>query len=385
MGDQSAPAKRGAKRGPIPMSDTHRLFAELEATLTNGSGQQRFTILRKVTDLFLAQAESYSDDHVAVFDELMTRLIDRIEQQALIELSGRLAPVERAPANVVGLLSNSDDIAVAGPVLEQSNALADEQLVAIAGAKSQAHLAAIAGRARVNEPVTDVLIDRGDAEVAHKITANPGARFSRFGFDRAVSRAEDDDTLAVAVGSRLDLPDDLLEQLVGRASMAVQQRLIAQAGPRMRQRIEHVLAAVSERVVRAEAPAGASMTPAMRNDPVRLRARIVACTETGNLAQMLDALAVLSAIPVSAIKDMARQGSDESLLVLGKSCGFGWHDLQRIMGVLAPAKRNRDEINALFSTYSALSVESAHRALLFIRNSRSKLTNEMRRLAAAGH
>jgi len=363
------------------MSDTHRLFAELEATLTNGSGQQRFTILRKVTDLFLAQSESYSHDHVAVFDELMTRLIDRIERQALIELSGRLAPVDRAPVNVIGMLSGNDDIAIAGPVLAQSKALGDEQLIAIAQSKSQAHLAAIAERPHVNEPITDVLIDRGDAEVAHKVTANPGARFSRLGFDRAVSRAEGDDSLAIAVGSRIDLPDDLLEQLVGRASMAVQQKLLAQAKPEMRQRIGHVIAAVSERVVRAEIPPG--VTAAMRHDTARLRARIAECAENGNLAEMVDALAVLSEISVSAIKEMARQGSDEGLLVLGKACGFGWHDLLRIMGVLAPSKRSPDETNALFANYATLSPESAQRALRFIRNSRSKFTNEMRKLAAA--
>jgi hypothetical protein len=365
------------------MSDTHRLFAELEATLTNGSGQQRFTILRKVTDLFLAQAETYSHDHVAVFDELMTRLIDRIERQALIELSGRLAPIDHAPVNVIGILSGNDDIAIAGPVLAQSGALGDEQLIEIAQSKSQAHLAAIAARARVNEQITDVLIDRGDAEVAHKVTANPGARFSRFGFDRAVSRAQDDDSLAVAVGSRVDLPDDLLEQLVSRASMTVQQKLLAQAPPEMRQRIDHVIATVSERVVRAEVPPGASMAPAMRRDPVRLRARITECAENGNLAEMVDALAVLSEISVSAIKDMARQGSDEAMLVLGKACGFGWHDLQRIMGVLAPSKRSPDEVNALFANYATLSPESAQRALRFISNSRSKFTNEMRKLVAA--
>lgn len=164
------------------MSDAHRLFDDLEATLTNGAGQQRFTILRKITDLFLAGIDSYSDDHVAVFDQLMTRLIDRIEQQALVELSGKLAPVGRAPANVIGLLSNNDDIDVAGPVLAQSRILTDEELVAIAESKSQAHLSAIASRTRISEPVTDVLIDRGNAEVAHN-HGEPPAR----GFPASVS------------------------------------------------------------------------------------------------------------------------------------------------------------------------------------------------------
>ena len=364
------------------MSDTHRLFAELEATLTNGAGQQRFTILRKITDLFLSEVGTYSDDHVALFDQLMSQLVDRIERQALIELSGKLAPVDRAPVNVIGLLSNNDDIEVARPLLEQSTVLTDSDLVAIARSKSQAHLSAIAGRARINEPITDVLIDRGDAEVAHKVAANPGARFSRFGLSKAVTRAEDDDSLAEAVAGRLDLPDDLLEQLVSKASMTVQHRLLANARPEMRQRINHVLATVSHRVVRAEVPAGANMTPEMRQDPVRLRARIVECAERRNLPELLDALAVLSEVPVKAIKDMARQSSDEGMLVLGKSCGFGWHDLQKIMAVVSPSKKTPDEVNALFASYTALSMETAQRALRFIQTSRSKLANEMRKLVA---
>jgi uncharacterized protein (DUF2336 family) len=137
------------------MSETHRPFAELEATLTNGSGQ-RFTFLRKITDMFLSEVDSYTDNHVAVFDELMSRLIDRIEQQALVELSNKLAPVDRAPANMIGVLSNNDDIDVAGPVLRQSPVLTDDHLVTIARSKSQAHLSAIAARATINEPVTDV-------------------------------------------------------------------------------------------------------------------------------------------------------------------------------------------------------------------------------------
>lgn len=197
-----------------------------------------------------------------------------------------------------------------------------------------------------------MLIDRGNAEVAHKITANPGARFSRFGFSTAMTRAEDDDSLAMAVAARLDLPDDLLEQLVGKASMTVQQRLLANARPEMRQ------------------------------DPARLRARIVECAESRNLPELLDALAVLSEIPVKAIKDIARQGSNEAVLVLRKSCGFRWHDLQKIMAVLVPSKKTPDEVNALFASYTALSTANAQRAVRFIQTSRSRLADEMRKLMA---
>jgi len=75
------------------MLQGHPLFVELEATLTQGTSPQRFTILRKITDLFLVGADTYSDEHISLFDDLISRLIEKIERQALVELSGKLAAV----------------------------------------------------------------------------------------------------------------------------------------------------------------------------------------------------------------------------------------------------------------------------------------------------
>ena len=363
------------------MSNAHQLFAELEATLTNGEGSQRFTILRKITDLFLAGADTYSDDHVAVFEELMSRLIQRIERQALVELSGKLASVDRAPVSVIGRLSYDDDIDVAGPILERSNVLTDDDLVEIARTKSQAHLSAIAGRPSINEPITDVLIDRGNAEVAHKVTANAGARFSRAGMNKAVTRAERDAALALAVADRIDLPPDLLEQLVRKATATVQQRLLATARPEMKQRITDVLAAVSNKVVRSVASAPAASGKAMlRQDPARLRTRITECAENKHFEEMIDSLAILSEVPVKSIKDLIRQASDDGLM-LGKACGIGWLDLQKVLALALPSKaRTPERLNTLFTSYSTLSPANAQRAVRFMKASGSKFADDIRKL-----
>src|SRR5438552_8494722 len=111
----------------MPLLD-QSLFVELDATLAHGSGSQRFTILRRMTDLFLAGSNSYTDGHVVIFDELIGRLIEKIERQALVELSDRLAPIDRAPVKVIGRLSRDEDIEISGPILEQSNVLTDSDL-----------------------------------------------------------------------------------------------------------------------------------------------------------------------------------------------------------------------------------------------------------------
>jgi uncharacterized protein (DUF2336 family) len=190
--------------------EAQSLITELDTTLNGISRSRQLVILRRVTDLFLVGATSYTDDHVAIFDDVISRLIENMEPPALMELSVRLAPISKAPMNVVARLSGFDDIAVSGPALEKSDTLTDRTLVEIAGTKSQKHLAAIAGRIRINEPVTDVLVDRGNIEVSYKVTANLGARFSEIGFVKLINRAKADKNLASVISKREDLPPELI-------------------------------------------------------------------------------------------------------------------------------------------------------------------------------
>jgi uncharacterized protein (DUF2336 family) len=190
------------------MSERRALIAELDATLPGVTNAQYVTILRRVTDLFVNGAESYADDHVAVFDDVFARLLERADRPTLVELSGRLAPIDNAPANVVDRLARHEDIAIAGPVLQKSN-LTDQTLVEVAGAKGEKHLAAIANRPTISEKVTDVLVGRCSTETARKVTDNKGASLSEVGFVKLINRARSDKALATAIENRTDLPPEL--------------------------------------------------------------------------------------------------------------------------------------------------------------------------------
>src|SRR5205085_5067268 len=120
-----------------------------------------------------------------------------------------------------------DEIVVAGPVLKDSRQLTSDDLVDIARRKSQDHLLAISGRSEIDEAVTDVLVDRGNAAVARKIAVNAGARFSQNGFATLVRRAEKDDVLAEAAGRRTDIPPALFKQLLAKATETVKAKLLA--------------------------------------------------------------------------------------------------------------------------------------------------------------
>lgn len=171
----------------------------------------RNATLRRVTDLFLIDAEAYSGDQVEVFDDVISLLIDKIDRRALAELASRLAPIKNAPVNVVGTLARHADISVAGPLLEKSSTLTDQDLVEIAekDRRDPNFFTMIVTRSELSEALTDVLIRRGTRAIQRKIIDNPGARISEASFARLVTTVENDKEFAAAIAKRADLPAEL--------------------------------------------------------------------------------------------------------------------------------------------------------------------------------
>jgi uncharacterized protein (DUF2336 family) len=192
-------------------SQAQPLIIELDTVLSRSPSELRSKILRRVTDLFLVDAESYTDDQVAVFDDVMSHLIEKIDRRMLVELSNRIAPVKHAPVKVVGTLARHHDMSVAGPLLEKSNVLTDADLVEIADKdrRDPALLPTIAARAHLSETVTDVLVRRGNAALARKLIDRTDAPLSESSFARLVTSVENDKELAAAIAKRGDLPAEL--------------------------------------------------------------------------------------------------------------------------------------------------------------------------------
>src|ERR1700740_3374185 len=106
------------------------LLDELQTTLAHGTVARRVETLRRVTDLFLSGAVDFSNEQIALFDDVFQCLMHHIENSAKPLLSTRA-------------LAFDDAIEVAAPVLSLSTRLDDEALIETARNKSQAHLMAI--------------------------------------------------------------------------------------------------------------------------------------------------------------------------------------------------------------------------------------------------
>jgi hypothetical protein len=76
------------------------LFDDLDAALQSGSSEKRVAMLRRVTDLFLSEADRLNEEQISVFDNVLVQPIERIEARTLVEISERLAPVANAPIDL---------------------------------------------------------------------------------------------------------------------------------------------------------------------------------------------------------------------------------------------------------------------------------------------
>ncbi|HEX4411721.1 MAG TPA: DUF2336 domain-containing protein [Xanthobacteraceae bacterium] len=345
------------------------LLPELEQILQHGARHKRVEALRRITALFLAGSGSFNSDHVDVFDEVFGHLIAEIETKARAELANRLAPVRNAPTNVLHTLANDDDIAVAGPVLKLAPSLQETELIDLAYTKSQAHLQAISTRKNLGEAVTDVLVRRGDGEVARTVAANRTARISESGFFRLVKRAENDGLLAERVGLRPDIPPQLFRELLTRATAIVHERLLAAAPDDVKAEIRRVLKKVSTEVGARVGPrdytAAQRVVLGLHRNGQLNEAALADMAADGKYEETVAGLAVLSKVPINVADRLMAGERPDPILILCKAAGMGWATVKTIIGMHPDRKVSTQTLDAAFANYEHLSVSTAQRVVRF--------------------
>jgi uncharacterized protein (DUF2336 family) len=354
------------------LSETLSLIGELEQALQNGSPEKRIATLRRVTNLFLDEGNRLNEQQISVFDDVLLHLVQRIETKALVELSAGLAPVANAPVEVIRRLAKDDEIMVAGPVLTQSGRLSEGDLVAIATSKSQGHLLAISGRASLTEAVTDALLDRGDRQVVHRLAANSGARFSEAGFCAIVKSADHDGSLAGKLAFRLDIPLQMLRELLSRATDLVRSRLLASAPPEKREQLQQALASIANEVARE---AAGTRNYANSEDLVRRLNRfgklnekvLVTFIDERKYEEMTSTLALFCGASSEFVERLLQNVHPEGLIVACKAAKLSWPTVREILKIRHSHHSISDqELAAARASFLALSQAAAQRALRFM-------------------
>jgi uncharacterized protein (DUF2336 family) len=360
------------------MNGTLSLLDELETTLATGSSTRGIEILTSVTDLFINGAPHFSENQIGVFDDVMTRLMVKIEAKARAKLAQRLASIANAPSNVIKLLAADDDIEVARPVLTRSERLSEHTLVATANSKSQQHLYAITQRGALSEAVTDILVERGDRDVVHAVVKNRGARFSDAGFRVLVTRSDGDDALASEVGMRSDIPRPHFLMLLEKASSVVRARLAAE-NPQASTTIDGVMAEVVGGMrdeIRNSSPAfAAAEAEVARQNRIRRigETEIYQYARERKFEETAIALSLLCDTPIDVVERALLDPGAEIVLILAKVAGLSSTTTKAVL-LLRAADRgmSTEDLERALMSFNRLQPETAKRVLGFFRTRTKK-------------
>ena len=322
------------------MNGQESLIRDIEAAVANRPASHRADSLRYVTDLFVAEAQNYTEEQVSLFDDVIARLAVQIEVSARALLAQRLAVIPNAPPRVIHALAVDDEVDVAGPVLSLSERLNEAVLVATARSKGQGHLLAISRRKKIAQSITDVLVERGDKAVILSTVSNAGAKFSNSGFAILVQRAEGDDQIASGVGARVEMPRHHFLKLLTVASHAVRSKL-EHANPQAADEIRRVVREVTiktqtQSVGNSYEYSKARKVVADRSiDDKITTADLGEFAAAGKFEETVVGLSLLSNIAVATIERALIQERTELLLSILKTSGLLWSDVKLILQLRA--------------------------------------------------
>jgi len=189
------------------------------------SSERRRELLREVTDLFFDDIPQQGSSELSQYDGVLSKLAEDTAEDARAELAERFADSPDAPHGLIMQLAR-DVIDVAAPILRKSNALSEDDLVAIAESTGQSHLKLLTTRKTLSEAVSDTIVRRGDDETVVSLVKNTGAKLSRTAFENITGRAETNPDLRAPLVARQETPTDLLNDLLTVVEARLRDRIL---------------------------------------------------------------------------------------------------------------------------------------------------------------
>ncbi len=157
----------------------------------------------------LCEVVSWPETRIPAYErQLAADILVGLLRTSNVELRQRCARgmvrVHDAPKALLRYLAR-DEISVAQALIEGGAGFDDSDLIATVRAGVLAHWLAVARRRGVSEPVTDTLLQTGDASVAEAVLRNTSARLSTQGVDMVVARSRHAQTLPILLVLRPEL------------------------------------------------------------------------------------------------------------------------------------------------------------------------------------
>ena len=328
----------------------------LEDVAAGEDSPRRDAILSALTSQYLELEPRLSDRHIELYDNVFRVLVNGIELQARLALAEKLAPMKRAPREIIRDLANDPYAIVAGPVLQQSPVLDDADLMDAAQNCSEAHRVAIAQRPELKSMITDVLVDRREQSVLVALISNDTAHLSTEGATTLADVANKNEVVAQALAVRLALPATAVSQILSAARAVVVNTLV-HSEPEARARD------ISEAV--GEAMDVVRSLPDTAGDAVSEQ-QIVTLYGMDAIDEVALALADRTGIKPATVLRALRARSIDGLLIVLKCAAFSRPNLQAMLSVRLKAPLGSYVLTEAIGQHDRISTADPERMLGFV-------------------
>ena len=184
--------------------------------------------------------------------------------------------------------------------------------------------------------------------------------------------AESDAKLAERLGLRLDIPLQLLRQLLARATDRVRSWLLAAATPDNREQIEHALESIAKEVGQEAAglrnlASADSLVYQLNRHGKLTEAVLVEFINQGKYEEMTATLALFCGAKSDLIERILKNISHEGIIVVCKAAKLSWATVRLILEVrFSHHVLSQQELDAAKDAFLELSQTVAQRSMRFM-------------------
>jgi uncharacterized protein (DUF2336 family) len=216
-GPQADAAGSGARRARLTQEDVSRLLSD-PSPMTRAETAAKLAVDYSEAELNAGERRMAQD----IFTSLV-RDSAVLVREALAEHLKHAADLPRDLA--VTLAKDVDSVAL--PILRESVALTDADLIEIVREAAPRRIRAIAQRANVSEQVSQAVIDTGEASAVADLVGNEGAMIAEADFSRVLEEFAHQPAVGDQLARRGDVPPAVAEKLVSRLSTQLRDALAA--------------------------------------------------------------------------------------------------------------------------------------------------------------
>ncbi len=301
----------------VRLYDSHKLYGLAK----DKQPDARAELTSAVAELLNMELSTRETELIA---DVLIELVRQAETDLREALAERLSVLDNVPLRLILQIAN-DEINVARPVLTNSNALGDHDLIYIIKSKSTEYWQAIAERKVLNDKVIDTLADTNDIDTAIKLAENKNIKLTNHALTALSDVAQGAESLAQPLLQRDEITSELATALYKHVSEDMKQYISAHF-PLESADAGNALDEIIREFRGAQGASEFAPTPQMLKAADRYKAKGLLTTKLmmgalrrGQVQAFIAQFSKFSGMPADVIEEILKQKTGQGLAVSCKA------------------------------------------------------------------